>query len=408
MIALLAESAIRLHALLRKEFRQLLRDPRMRFFVVVPPLIQLLVFGYAASYDVRRAEIGVVDPVRSEQTRALLGAVTADGTFTATAFADMRDAARAIDRGTVRAVLHFSPDFDHDHRVQLIADGSDSNSALMIVGQLAQSLQRAAGATAPIAIEERAWLNPNLDDRWFFVPGIIATVLLISTSMLIAMAVVREREIGTLERMMVTPVARIEFLLGKIAPVVCIGLVDVALVCVVAVYWFEVPMRCTVGSLTVATLLYLASTLGIGLLIELRRDAAAGGAVDVLRHDADDPAFGLRLPHSQHAGACAVVCGDQSAQSLPLRPARHVPEGRRHRRPCDALRRHGGARFRGGGGERAAVALTTARHRRQRGGIAIPSCRLALQECPQRPAPGNTSRRSSMRAASTISDTIAR
>jgi ABC-2 type transport system permease protein len=267
MTALLAESAIRLRALLRKEFRQLLRDPRMRFFVVVPPLIQLLVFGYAASYDVRRADIGVVDPVRSEQTRALLGAVTADGTFTASAFADMRDAARAIDRGTVRAVLHFSPGFDHDHRVQLIADGSDSNSALMIVGQLAQSLQRAAGATAPIAIEERAWFNPNLDDRWFFVPGIIATVLLISTGMLIAMAVVREREIGTLERMMVTPVARIEFLLGKIAPVVCIGIFDVALVCVVAVFWFEVPFRCTVWSLTVATLLYLASTLGIGLLI---------------------------------------------------------------------------------------------------------------------------------------------
>jgi len=267
MIAPLCDSAIRLRALLHKEFRQLLRDPRMRFFVIVPPLIQLFIFGYAAAYDVRRADIGVVDPVRSEESRALLASVTADGTLTALAFADMRDAARAIDRGTVRAVLHFSPDFEHDRRVQLIADGSDSNSALMIVGQLAQGLQRAAGATAPIAIEDRAWFNPNLDDRWFFVPGIIATLLLISTSMLIAMAVVRERELGTLERMMVTPVARIEFLLGKIAPVACIGIFDVALVCVIAVWWFEVPFRSSAWALTVATLLYLASTLGTGLLI---------------------------------------------------------------------------------------------------------------------------------------------
>src|SRR5262249_43668757 len=141
------------------------------------------------TYDVRRADIGVVDPVRSEETRSLLASVTADGTFTALRFADMRDAARAIDRGTVRAGLHFSRDFEHDHRVQLIADGSDSNSALLIVGQLAQSLARASGARAPVAIEERAWFNPNLDDRWFFVPGIVAVVLVITTISLIAMSV---------------------------------------------------------------------------------------------------------------------------------------------------------------------------------------------------------------------------
>jgi len=267
VIARLGESATRLRALFRKEFRQLLRDPRMRFFVIVPPLIQLLIFGYAAAYDVRRADIGVVDPVRSAESRALLASVTADGTFTAFAFADMREAARAMDRGAVRAVLHFSPDFEHDRRVQLIADGADSNTALMIVGQLGQALQHAAGAAAPITIEDRAWFNPNLEDRWFFVPGIIATLLLISTSMLIAMAVVRERELGTLERMMVTPVARIEFLLGKIAPVAFIGLFDVALVCAIALLWFEVPFHSSVWALTVATLLFLASTLGTGLLI---------------------------------------------------------------------------------------------------------------------------------------------
>jgi ABC-2 type transport system permease protein len=263
----LRSSLVRLRALFRKEFRQLLRDPRMRFMVIAPPLIQLFVFGYATSFDVRRADVGIVDPVRSAETRALLAAVTASGTFTALHFEDMRGAARAIDRGTVRAVLHFSPHFEHDHTLQLIADGSDSNSALMIVGELAQTLLRAGGGKVPLEIVDRAWFNPNLDDRWFFVPGIIATVILISTVMLIAMAVVRERELGTLERLMVTPVARIEFLLGKLAPVAFIGIFDAVLVCVVAVAWFEVPFHSTVWSLVAATLLFLASTLGTGLLI---------------------------------------------------------------------------------------------------------------------------------------------
>ena len=263
----LASSLVRFRALFRKEFRQLLRDPRMRFFVVVPPLIQLLIFGYATSYDVHRADIGIVDSVGTAETRALLSAVTATGVFTAYSYPDMRAAARAMDRGAVRAVLQFSPRFAQEPAVQLIADGSDSNSALMILGQLGQSLVQASGSRPPIELVDRAWFNPALEDRWYFIPGIIATVILISSVMLIAMAVVRERELGTLERLMVTPVARIEFLLGKAAPVVCIGIFDVVLVTVVAVGWFEVPFRASVWVLLVATLLFLASSLGTGLLI---------------------------------------------------------------------------------------------------------------------------------------------
>lgn len=262
-------SLIRLRALLAKEFRQLLRDPRMRFFVVVPPLIQLLVLGYAASFDVREARVAVVDYAHTEQTRALLAAIAAGGHFELQSFPDMTAAAGAIDRNAVRAVIHFAADFPRRPAVQLIADGSDSNSAQIIVGQLSQIIRRSVAQSghSPLQIEERAWYNPNLDDRDYFVPGIIATVVLVATMILSAMTVVREREMGTLERLMVTPLARLEFLIGKMIPVAALGLFDVALVTVLAVWWFEVPLRGALPALLVGSVLYLMSTLGLGLLI---------------------------------------------------------------------------------------------------------------------------------------------
>jgi ABC-2 type transport system permease protein len=118
-----------------------------------------------------------------------------------------------------------------------------------------------------VTVEERAWFNPNLEDRWFFIPGIMANVLFVSTMMLTAMMVVREREIGTLERLLVTPVGRLEFLLGKMVPVACIGLFDVALITVTALLWFGVPLRGSLVGLALASLVLLASTQGLGLLI---------------------------------------------------------------------------------------------------------------------------------------------
>ena len=264
-------SLIRLRALLAKEFRQLLRDPRMRFFVVVPPLIQLMVLGYAASFDVREAQVGVVDNARSAHSRQLLAAVTAGGHFQLHYFSAMSAAADAIDRSRIRAIIHFPADFDRRPVVQLIADGSDSNSAQIIEGQLGQIIrhneQQRNGMRLPVQLQERAWYNANLDDRDYFVPGIIATVVLVATMILAAMTVVREREMGTLERLMVTPLARLEFLIGKIIPVACIGLFDVMLVTVLAIYWFEVPMRGALAALLFGSVLYLMSTLGLGLLI---------------------------------------------------------------------------------------------------------------------------------------------
>lgn len=271
MTNVVLQRLIRLRALLVKEFRQVLRDPRMRFFVIVPPLVQLIIFGYAATFDVRHADLGVVDQSRSPASRDYIDSIAATGHYTLHYLNDMDAARLAVDRGTVRAIVHFGGQFAQDPVVQLVADGSDSNSALLIVGELSQILKRHAqsqtGSLPPITVEERAWFNPNLDDRNHFVPGIMANVVLVATMILIAMTVVREREQGTLERLLVTPVARLEFIIAKIVPVACIGLADVTLITLVAVFWFDVPLRGELLALFVGSLLFLGSTLGLGLLI---------------------------------------------------------------------------------------------------------------------------------------------
>jgi len=256
-------SLIRLRAMLAKEFRQLLRDPRMRFFVIVPPLVQLVIFGYAATFDVRQAEVAVVDEARISASRELIDAVHATGHFQLHPVANMKAAEALLERSRVRAIMRFPWDFDGSGKLQLIADGSDSNSAQLVVGQLSATLREhlLQRGHPPIELVTRSWFNPNLEDRDYFVPGIMANVVLIATMILTAMTVVRERELGTLERLMVTPLARLEFVIGKLVPVALIGLFDVVLVTAVAVGWFGVPFRGDPLALLLGSMLYLMSTL---------------------------------------------------------------------------------------------------------------------------------------------------
>ena len=261
----------RLAALLRKEFVQLLRDPRMRFVLVVPPLLQLFVFGYAATFDVRHAEVAIVDFDRGPESRELLASIAATGHYTLRFVNSIAAASAMMDDGRVGVIVQIPERFSVEPRLQLIADGSDPNTAQLVMAELAQVANlyaaRRAQFVPPVTIEERAWFNPNLEDRWFFVPGIMANVLFVSTMMLTAMLVVREREIGTLERLMVTPVGRAEFLVGKMVPVACVGLFDVALITTVALAWFGIPLRGAIVALVLASLVLLASTQGLGLLI---------------------------------------------------------------------------------------------------------------------------------------------
>ncbi|HEY8051049.1 MAG TPA: ABC transporter permease, partial [Ramlibacter sp.] len=180
-----ARSLRRIGALLAKEFLQLLRDPRMRFVLVAPPLIELVLFGYAATFDVRHADIAVVNHDTSATSRELIDSIRATGHYTLHVLPDMHAASMAMDRNEARVILQIPQDLTTQRQVQVIADGSDPNSAQLIAGELTRLVAQAsltrAGQLPRITVEERAWFNPNLEDRWYFVPGIIANVIFIST-----------------------------------------------------------------------------------------------------------------------------------------------------------------------------------------------------------------------------------
>lgn len=279
----------RMRTMLRKEFIQVLRDPRMRMVIFVAPVIQLLVFGYAATTDVRDIRTGVMDMDNTPASRELVARFTGSGYFDVVEYVDSgRRAEELVDRDLARAILRIDKGFQEDlaagrtARVQLIVDGVDSTTAGVVLKYGAQiagrfsrqvmvsRMQRLAGAARqPGAIElrDRAWFNENLESRNYYVPGVIANLVTLITLMLTGMAVVREREIGTMEQVMVTPIRPIEFILGKSAPFVVISFIDVLLVTTVGVFWFGVPIRGSLLLLLAGTSLYLLSGVGLGLLI---------------------------------------------------------------------------------------------------------------------------------------------
>jgi ABC-2 type transport system permease protein len=281
--------AERLRRMLVKEFLQLFRDAKMRRMVFLMPMIQVLVFGYAVSTDVRNVPTAVMDFDRSISSRELLSGFSASGYFRFVV--ETRDAAaaqRLLDRGTVGVILRIDPGFEGDlragrtARLQVIADGTDSNTAriaLDYAGRIAGAfsdrilmdrMARLRGASSPpggVVLVSRAWFNENLESRNFYVPGVIALLVMLITLMLTSMAVVREKEIGTIEQILVSPITPLEFTLGKTLPFALVGYADVLLVAAVGVFWFDVPIRGSLVLLLIATTFYLMTTLGIGLFI---------------------------------------------------------------------------------------------------------------------------------------------
>ena len=275
--------------MLRKEFIQIFRDPRMKPVIFVAPIIQLLVFGYAVTTDVKHVATAVFDQDNSVASRELVARFVHSGYFDMVAYLDTDGQVRdVIDRSRAQAVLVMNKGFGDDVRsgrtasLQLIVDGTDSNTAgivlqysAKIVGDYSQKIlltrfARLRGSThrpAQVELETRAWFNENLESRNFYVPGVIAVIVTLLTLMLTSMAVVREKEIGTMEQIMVTPITPMEFILGKTLPFALICFVDVILVTVVGVLWFKVPIRGSLPLLFFGTALYLMTTLGIGLLI---------------------------------------------------------------------------------------------------------------------------------------------
>jgi ABC-2 type transport system permease protein len=279
----------RIFTILRKEFRSVLRDPRMRIVIIGVPIIQTLIFGYAVTLDVRHVRLAIVDHDGTPASRTLVAQFTGSAYFDAIAYTQDEAAAHAlIDAADAAAVLQIIAGYEqnlHGGRttpVQLIVDGSDSNTARYVVNYASQiaatannafvfdQAQRRAGRTVPIGsvdLQPRAWFNADLESRNFYVPGIIAMLVMLISLMLTSMAIVREKEVGTIEQIMVTPIKPVEFILGKCAPFAVIGFINTAMVSAVALFWFDIPFRGSFPLLLLGVALFLLSTLGIGLFI---------------------------------------------------------------------------------------------------------------------------------------------
>ena len=279
----------RLRAMLIKEFIQVFRDPRMRIVLFVIPALQTIIFGYAVNMDVKNIPTAVLDRDNSAESRDLVTVLAASGYFRlAERPADDAGVIGLLDRGTVRVALVIDHGFAGRLRggevtpVQVILDGSDSNTAGVIMGYLARLTgeynDRLLRATAGrrmgvpqrfgrVELASRAWFNENLSSPPFYVPAVITNILFIITMLLSSLAVVREKEIGTIEQVIVTPIRKGEFILGKTVPFVIIGYIDVILITLVGMLVFDVPMRGSFLLLFFATGIFLMSSLGVGLLI---------------------------------------------------------------------------------------------------------------------------------------------
>lgn len=283
----------RILILMWKEFLELRQDPRLAGVILVAPILQLTMLGYAATTDVRDVPVVVVDGDRSTHSRALVERFVASPYFIVVdefLSPNEVDAALASGRAWLGVVvpMGFGAALDgsgpaNARTVQVLADGTDANSsgvalayASGLVSEFNAALvaeQRlvgggAAGGTAGgIQGDVRVWYNPQLVSKDFMVPGVLALLLMLITSNLSAMGIVRERELGTLEQLNVTPLGRFELIMGKLLPYGVLGFIDVLLVMAVAVFWFEVPLLGSPALLLSASVVYLLCTLGLGLFI---------------------------------------------------------------------------------------------------------------------------------------------
>src|ERR1051326_1477908 len=286
----------RIAVILRKELIQALREPRMRVLLFIPPMVQLIVFGFAVNLDVDHARIAWMDMDRTPLSRDLRERFEASGRFDVVALpANEEEVQQVLDRGLPQAVIRVLPRFERDIRrnhpteVQVLVDGTNSNTASLVssyageviaefssnilaeqqnVRLLARSPAGPMNAAVPQVIpRSRVWFNPDLYSRNYFVPGVVANIIMMVTLMLTAMAIVREKEIGTMEQLMVTPVRPLELMLGKTLPFAVVGLVDMVLVVTVALLIFHVPFRGSAVLLFVCASIYLMTSLGAGLLL---------------------------------------------------------------------------------------------------------------------------------------------
>lgn len=271
--------------MVRKEFHQIARDPRLRRVILIAPMIQLMIFGYAVSTDVRHTATFVVDHDHTVAARDLVDAFTASGYFDVVGRSDRpADAVAALDHGDAVVALEIPAGFAADLEsgrgatVQVLVDGTNSNIATVALGYAERIVQSRSGAAVAargisaalpnrVDVRERAWYNPDLESRNYNVPAVVGTLIMLVCLLLTALAVVREREIGTLEQLMVSPLRPVELVAGKTIPFALIGLLDLTLVTTLAILWFGIPFKGNLAVLLLASVLFLLSALGLGLFI---------------------------------------------------------------------------------------------------------------------------------------------
>jgi ABC-2 type transport system permease protein len=277
----------RIRALVRKEFLELRKSPQLLRIVIIAPVLQLTMLGYAATTDIHNVPIVVVDGDRSPASRRLIERFAASPYFDVVReVSDPREVEAELAVGNAWLAIVVPQGFgrglevpplraDSRTSVQVIADGTDANSSGValayvqgLVSEFNLGLAESRGVALPaIDARIRVWFNPDLESRDFMIPGVLALLLMLITANLTSMAIVRERETGTLDQLNVTPIRRWELILGKLLPYALVGVLDVVLVVAVAVWWFEVPLRGSVLLLFAASLVYLMCTLGLGLFV---------------------------------------------------------------------------------------------------------------------------------------------
>lgn len=279
----------RIWHILIKEFIQMFRDPRMKAVIFVMPLVQIMVFGYAVTTDVKNIPTAVYDLDNSRDSRNLIREFTYSKYFNVTHYLTTDEEQKAIiDKSQASAVIRINRGFTRDIKagrtgqVQLIVDGTDSNTASVVLSYANKIMEsyssKILSSSAKILLKQpydfpkvelktRPWFNQNLESKNFYVPGVIALLVMLITLLLTSMAIVREKEIGTIEQLIVSPIKSYELILGKLTPFAIIGLIDALLVTVAGVLWFEVPIKGNLLLLFASTILYLLTTLGVGLFI---------------------------------------------------------------------------------------------------------------------------------------------
>ncbi len=275
-------SLLRVLSLIRKELLAILKDPKSRASVIVPPILQCLIFGYAASYDLNHVPFAVIDQDRSFASHQLIAHFDGSPVFTQVAtLSDPRKLAAMINSRQVLLALDIQDGFARQlamgqtASVQIIADGRDSNTAevatsyaaAIINGFNAQWRQdHGLPASQPLVVT-RAWFNPNLQTRWSMIPGLIGTITLIQTMMLAAMSVAREREQGTFDQLLVTPIRPVEIMIGKAIPAMLVGIFQATNILLVAQLWFRIPFAGSFAILYMGLILFVLAAVGLGIFL---------------------------------------------------------------------------------------------------------------------------------------------